>query len=950
MKLKATSLAVLAAFSLLGCQQLPSTPAGAELAIQVSPADQRQYRYLELDNGLKVMLASDAQADKAAASLVVHVGHTADPKDRQGLAHFLEHMLFLSTEKYPKVDEYREFIEKHGGGSNAGTGQAYTSYFFDIEPGQFAPALDRFAQFFIAPSLDPAYVEREKKAVHSEYEMKKKDEWRRYNEILKKTANPEHPASQFSVGNLTTLADRDGDRVWDDLKAFHEQYYHAGNMTLALVGREDLDTLAKYAKEMFGAIPGKADNHPVPKVAPFTPEQLGVRIDQEPLKEERLLSLQFPLPKANQHYQAKPLGYVSKLLANTAPGSLYSGLKEAGLVDELSVYHWGPDDHDVLYVDFNLTEAGAGQIDAITEATFAYIDLIRRQGVRQSYFEEQRKAAGLDFRFQEKQRAASLASNLAGNLQEVAPEHVLSAGYLYEQFKPTLIQDYLARLTPANLRQVVKMPGVETDQVEARYQAPYKVSALDDSLKAKWAAARGEERFQLPPANPYLAENPVLKPLAEPKAEPQLLVQAPGLSLWHLQDSDFPMPKASLKVGLYRPIQDVTENAMNSLYADLVNVALEGEGYPASQAGLYFRVGAHDRGLGYTVTGYDEKQRLLVSRIHQALALAELTEARFEQYRDSLVRQWRNSAFERPYLQAFRVFGHTLSANSHGAMAKADALEGVDFASFRSFVNNYRRQLAVEALVHGNLTEQEARDFAGYLKADLLKGAEAIDKPRERLADIPNGQELIKAIDIDHNDAVIAMQYIADGTDVASTARYALTGHMLSAPFFSQLRTEQQLGYVVSAGATSVSRHPALYTVIQSPVADPVTLRGRIDAFLDGYRQTLAQMSDADFAAQKAGLVNKLMEKDKQLAQKSGRLWDLISDERPFDWRAQLIQAVEGLDKAELVDFYSRQVADMGAGRYVVWSEGQQRIAAGTEPRACKGQACFEDIWTFKAQ
>ena len=67
-----------------------------------SPNDANLYRYLQLDNGLRVLLVSDASADKAAASLNVAVGSGDDPADREGLSHFLEHMLFLGTEKYPE--------------------------------------------------------------------------------------------------------------------------------------------------------------------------------------------------------------------------------------------------------------------------------------------------------------------------------------------------------------------------------------------------------------------------------------------------------------------------------------------------------------------------------------------------------------------------------------------------------------------------------------------------------------------------------------------------------------------------------------------------------------------------------------------------------------------------------------------------------------------------------
>ncbi|NJN53086.1 MAG: peptidase M16, partial [Gammaproteobacteria bacterium] len=71
--------------------------------VRKSPNDDRSYEYLVLDNGLKVLLVSDPSADKSAAALAVFRGSFDDPPGRGGLAHFLEHMLFLGTEKYPET-------------------------------------------------------------------------------------------------------------------------------------------------------------------------------------------------------------------------------------------------------------------------------------------------------------------------------------------------------------------------------------------------------------------------------------------------------------------------------------------------------------------------------------------------------------------------------------------------------------------------------------------------------------------------------------------------------------------------------------------------------------------------------------------------------------------------------------------------------------------------------
>jgi len=155
-----------------------TVPGGQQQPVR-SPNDDYSYRLLTLDNDLQVLLISDPETPKAAAALDVVVGSGDNPPGRGGLAHFLEHMLFLGTDKYPDAAEYEQYITEHGGSRNAYTSFEHTNYFFDIDASYLPEALDRFAQFFIAPRFDTEYVEREKNAVQAEYQMGLKSDARR---------------------------------------------------------------------------------------------------------------------------------------------------------------------------------------------------------------------------------------------------------------------------------------------------------------------------------------------------------------------------------------------------------------------------------------------------------------------------------------------------------------------------------------------------------------------------------------------------------------------------------------------------------------------------------------------------------------------------------------------------------------------------------------------------
>ena len=82
----------------------------SEMTIVKSGADERNYRGLVLENGMKVVLVSDPTTDKSAAALDVHIGSMSDPV--QGLAHFCEHMLFLGTKKFPDENEYNKYLNQ----------------------------------------------------------------------------------------------------------------------------------------------------------------------------------------------------------------------------------------------------------------------------------------------------------------------------------------------------------------------------------------------------------------------------------------------------------------------------------------------------------------------------------------------------------------------------------------------------------------------------------------------------------------------------------------------------------------------------------------------------------------------------------------------------------------------------------------------------------------------
>src|SRR3990167_6649053 len=166
----------------------------------------RQTAKIKLQNGVQAYLISDAEIDQSAAAVCMRAGSWQDPTEYPGMAHFLEHMLFMGSKPYPTEEEFMQYMQDNGGSVNAFTASDRTVYMFSVNNEAYVGALDRFSHFFIDPLFNPSCIERELHAVDQEHSKNiENDFWREYM-VLKETGAVGHPITKFSTGNADTLA------------------------------------------------------------------------------------------------------------------------------------------------------------------------------------------------------------------------------------------------------------------------------------------------------------------------------------------------------------------------------------------------------------------------------------------------------------------------------------------------------------------------------------------------------------------------------------------------------------------------------------------------------------------------------------------------------------------------------------------------------------------------
>ncbi|MFT4649834.1 MAG: insulysin, partial [Glaciecola sp.] len=372
----------MAMFSLLTVSTtLLASPAGAMGGDGVST------HTFQLENGIKVLIETDPELDRSAAALSVNVG-SMDNDGVDGLAHLLEHMLFLGTGKYPDPEDYKDYLAQNDGSSNAYTAEDETNYHFEVRNEAFEGALDRFSRFFIDPLMTDALSTRELNAVDSEHSKNLENEYWRTRQVWRSLLNPEHPHCGFSTGNSTTLAGVKNAK----LREFYEAKYSANLMTLAVVSPYPADQVEKWIREKFTEVPNR-NLKPLSVDIPLQGAGLrGMRVEVKSLTDVHQLWMRFELPETCFDWRSKPGGILGGLIGHEGSESLLQELKQSGLATGLSAgaQRIGRQGHFTLTL--TLTPDGMAQLDTVLERTFGMLNHLRSLSEIPEYLIQERQS------------------------------------------------------------------------------------------------------------------------------------------------------------------------------------------------------------------------------------------------------------------------------------------------------------------------------------------------------------------------------------------------------------------------------------------------------------------------------------------------------------------------------------------------------------------------------
>ncbi len=895
-------------------QNVQAAPVAQQGSLDIikSSNDRRQYDYTVLDNGLQLLVISDKNVRRAAAAVDVKVGSASDPIAYPGLAHFLEHMLFLGTDKYPNADDFMGFISEHGGANNAYTGFDHTNFYFSIDPKYLHGGLQRFARFFVAPLMDEHYVTRERKAVHSEYQSKIGEPFWRNSDVFKQVVNPKHPYARFNVGSLETLPE---ETVRPALIEFYRTYYSAERISVVIVGKEDTATLLQWGKTLFAEVPRL--EHPGDidiKEKLFAGCKLPILIKNKTLRRDKTLTLYFQIPYETEEIYNKMSLLLAYSLGYEGRGGLFDTLKKLGYIIRLDGGELKILGHEMTFgVSARLTAKGYENVNTVLGIIFAYFQLFAKDEEGPARYHEMATMARTNFQFREVGNAKQEASMLARRLNVYAVQNILALGSIYSGYDRAVLDKYLSAMTPEQAVVQVTTPDFESEQKTHYFNVPYSVTPLDlQAITLSEADKKAIQGMHLPRKNVFVADDYSLQ---QSEIKEKHLVLDSGIELYYKNDVSFGVPRSSVKISLQPTAKlSIEEQTAMTLLVKLLNEQLTGDVYDAGVAGLRAGVGASSRTLSLSLQGYQQKMPELLTIVLAKLQNLSVSPKKLARMKKIYRRQLQNFVRNTPYKQTVAYLNKELIDGVSLPSERLPILDGIDEKAVLAVKAKILASLAVRMMVYGNTTYAEAERLAEIL-VSYLPETELHNKWQKNSA-IVLTEDVSVVLPVPHKDNAINYYIQSAEKGYKARAEMGLLGRLIESKFYNTLRTKKQLGYVVFSSPKSILERSGMDFTIESPRVSADVLEKHIVDFNAEFLQSLAELSEKKFAATKSIFITELQQEPSNLMAAAQRYWaDIISTGKTDSSRKALAEAVE---KVEFQDFISSMEKLFKDGKRVV--------------------------------
>jgi insulysin len=901
----------------------------SQVVIEKSRNDKREYEYIKLQNNLQCVIVTDVTDSMCGACLNVNVGSVNEKIE--GLAHFLEHMVFMGSKKYPDSNDFMSSINKNGGNTNAYTSDTDTNYHFTISPSEFMITLDKFAQFFTHPLLKEEYVDREINNVDSECKKNLLDDMWIQMELYKTIVHDAHPINHFSCGDVQSLKI---DNIYEELKKFHDTFYDAKYMTLVIFTNNDnknnnnINNIKSIIYDTFGQIKTNPSTNINRKHGKILQDNMLVRY--VPQREEHFLTVL--LEGLTQLDELKtPYHFLTYILGNELENSLYEYLLDKGYITKISVSEGlAFDDYTVLNIECILTDLGLENYKKVYNIIVKYINFVldkfkKNDEQLSKHYLELMQTNKNNFEFWEQDDIIETMIGLTNCLKEQLPkEYILS----YDTHLATYdiiceeVRKCFEKYSIGISLGTKKNSEVCTEKFP-RYNVCYKTEKLE-------LDNNNITDFTLPILNKFICYNLQFDESIEQSKEPVKLDSI--YNSFYYGDKKYNTPMTDIRTIIKIPnILTSVESYvsmvlyLNSAYGD-INELKE-----MAQIALYKLYIKLDYDTLYILlSGYTEKIDLVVELIRRMFH-DKFRERSFKTAHYELTKNLKNYSKSNPLTQLNIMFEKEVYMKYYTPEEQYKVCKDMTMDKCIEIFNKIYTDCRVNILTSGNLTKDKAINLNNKIfesinvksqgKLILSDNINRIDKPKTKIVKSLNKKEENTVGSVIYDLFRFRKHYTKGWKSMVLFSRIYTT--VVSNKYFYELRTKKQMGYIVRAKIllSDSNYHSSIFLqfLIQSPKYSVKKIIDETTQFIiDENKFILEKMTEEEYEKIRDAERSKLKKSFINLSDVGSYFMNSILDESfKFDVKESLLKKLDTFNFEKFKKYVRESIIDNKSIYYI---------------------------------
>lgn len=891
---------------------------------------------IRLSNKLQAVIVSDPDIKQSSATLTVMAGSWYDPVEHPGLAHFLEHMLFLGTKEYPEESAFNRFLSAHGGDSNAFTHGDFTSYLFTVNSGAFPEALKRFSSFFKEPLFNSSGVNRELNAIDQEFNQGFNSDSTREYFVLKTLAEPNHPVHRFHTGNSSSLSQA----TRETLNNWFKTHYSAERMRLYILSPLPLEELQALVIDDFSSIEERSLELASFEM-PILGEQLkGNLVRMASQNNAYTLTLYWELPKDfSQMLDSKPDDLLCYIIGHEGKESLLAQLKREDLAEELGCGSLELSSSTALFeIKIELTLKGFEKFPLVIERVFQALARLKQTPFPTSLFEEYSALLKQRYQFQQREKPYEWALKQSTWLAKEDLSTYPELSSTIRRFDPGAIQDLANSLTPERAAYFLSAPLASHQEPlsskEPWMQIAYSRNPLPKDLLKMWSRLEPHPAIQMLTPNPFIASDLLQTKASQHLSDypyissPEMLLDRAGIRFYYAQDPFYQVPRTFIRFLLQSPaIQDGRPQSI--VLTDLLIKALEDHLremiYHAKMADLNVSLERIQGGIQVTLEGFSVSLEKFFSPFLKELTQYTPHENKFLLLQETQKREYENVAKEMPVKQAFDYFKAAIFQDYVINSQKRTAIGKLTYETYLKFCKNIFKETFFKGLITGSLSQQKALFLAQELDQIFHPVSSSRGLPSTPQAkSLPEQPYLVTYPTKAQGNATLLFLQV-DGFSPSFRNMQQILSAALSEAFFNELRTRQQTGYIVSSDGMDFQRFLFNYFAVQSTNHTPEDLLWRFEQFLETYLRNMesAEIGEERFFDLKRSIEVGLKEPPPTLSLYGEQQFKFAFEIEDFDWMKKRLDALKSLNYEEWVSFAKKFLSRQNKRRLAILLEGQ---------------------------